>query len=191
MTRRVGEETRRIQPHRTWLLHLLTVVVALIAYKRAPDAKNAMDEFFPAAAQISATLLVAVALFGGALSDPAAIRVRRWIGPFTFMYLGVATAGAALGSVGTVTYGLARWLFALTCGAGAAGLLTVLLIGNANVGFQKARSAAATADKLDPPGNTGSVSGLPGNRPHDARGDPSTDSVTGNGPEGLDTSPER
>jgi hypothetical protein len=192
VTRRVGEDASGFRPSRTWLVHGFAILVAIVAYVRAPDTdnastKDALEQFFPSAAQISATLLVAVALFGGALADPVAVRVRRWIGPLTFVYLGVATAGGTIGSVTTLSGMVDRWLFALTCGAGAAGLVTVLLMGHANIRGQRARADSAQADRLDPDEKPASVDRGPTPTPQgDTTGKRAAGGPPGDGADGLD-----
>jgi hypothetical protein len=137
----------------TSLPHILAVVLAALAVIFAPPVDHGhpageLSSFFSSVAQISVTLLVAVALFQGALTSGAAHNARRWLTKFTFVYLGVATLAGVIGSTASVDASAYRWLFGVSAGFGGAGLLTVLLMGAANIRTQQDEEIGAQATKL-------------------------------------------
>ncbi|HEX8208413.1 MAG TPA: hypothetical protein VF587_20290 [Solirubrobacteraceae bacterium] len=146
---RIDDESDGLKPTRLWLVHAVAVVVAVVAFAADPREKGsraaALDDFFPTAASIALTLLVAIALLQGVLGDVVAHSVRRWVDRSVFVHLGVAAVAAAVGTIGGMDEAAYRWLFALAAGPGAAALATVLLMGQANIGAQKERAAAAAA----------------------------------------------
>jgi hypothetical protein len=150
MSTPVVAKPARLQPRPSWLIHLVAIVATGTAFAVAPAVAGthpatALAQFFSSSAQISATLLVAVALFQGALGDLVAHRVRAWISPPAFVYVGTATAAGVAGSIATLGDDAYHWLFALTVGPGAAGLLTVLAMGWENLEAQRQRSIIAAA----------------------------------------------
>ncbi len=112
--------------------------------------QTAMATYFPAEAAVAAALLVAVALFQGALGVVVAFKVLKWTARSTFVLLGVATATGLLGSLTTLANGAYRWLFALSAGPLLAGLASVVAMGWVNVREQSAGAAAKVAAELDP-----------------------------------------
>lgn len=132
-----------------WVVHVVAVASAAVAFLADPRQDgariDALDGFFPTAASVAISLLVAIALFQGALGDAVAHRARRWAGTTTFVYLGAATVAPLVGTIGGLSGFAARCMFAATAGAGAASLVTVLLMGAANISAQKDDSPAARA----------------------------------------------
>jgi hypothetical protein len=108
----------------------------------------AMASYFPLEAGVAAALLVAVALFQGALGVVVAFKVLKWAAPSTFVLLGVATAAGLLGSLTTLHNNAYRWVFALSAGPLLAGLASVVAMGWVNVSQQSTRAAAARAVEL-------------------------------------------
>lgn len=133
------------------LADLVAVAVAGLSYGFAPAADTAgrlaqqLGPYFGSAAQIGATLLVAIALFDRPLGDEGSARAHRHLSARTFVYLGLAIAAALTGTIAAVPDDAARILFAVTSGPGAAGLVTVLLIGRANIGAQREGNLEARA----------------------------------------------
>ncbi len=153
-------DTSHRSPDRSALLHLVALGVTVIAVICAPtvDQKHPasnLSSFFSSTAQIAVTLLVAVALFQGALDSRVAYRARRWLRRSTFVYLGTATVASVIGSTAAVEAWLYRWLFGLSVGLGGAGLLTVLLVGGSNIGAQHDEEISAAAAALDQPAACG------------------------------------
>lgn len=153
-TARVPEEPKPTRSlDKTWLVHLAAVLISAVAVALAPDVTKAhpasdLSAFFSSLAQISATLVVAIALFQGPLSDPVAHRVRRLISRAAFLYLGVAVICGVAGSIGSLGAEIYPYLFGVGAGTGTAGLLTVLQVGAANIAEQRASAAAEQGGKL-------------------------------------------
>ncbi|HXP36631.1 MAG TPA: hypothetical protein VN817_02590 [Solirubrobacteraceae bacterium] len=140
-------------PDTTLLPHVGAVLLTAIAVILAPTvdhrhSASSLSSFFSTTAQIAVTLLVAIALFQGALDSRVAHRARRWLSRATFVYLGLATAAGVIGSTASVEPWMYRWLFGLAVGLGGAGLLTVLLAGASNIGAQHDEELAAVATSL-------------------------------------------
>lgn len=140
---------------RTWPIDLIVILSTASAYAAAPRIHAGHDPgglsaFFASVAQASVTLLVAVALFSGALGGAIEHRTLRWVSGRTFLYLGAATVASSLGLVGSLDTGAYRYLFAASAGAGIGSLTTVLLMGWENIRHRRARGAAARAAALDP-----------------------------------------
>jgi hypothetical protein len=135
---------------RGWIVIVTGLAATALAAVAAPSATDpaSLAQYFASVAQISATLLVAIALFQGALGDPLAVSVRRWIGPMAFIFLGIATIAATAGTVAALPAWSYRWLFAFSAGPGLAGLMTVLAMGWTNISVQRQRSAARRAAEL-------------------------------------------
>lgn len=155
MTKVIDERRPRLRLWRTWPVDASVLSTTAIAYAIAPQPEDsqaaaALASFFSSIAQSSMTLLVAVALFQGALGSPVEHRVRRWISSMSFVYLGLAGVAALAGTIGTLPAVAYPFLFALSVGPGVGGLLTVLLMGRENVTQQRKRAAAARAIELDP-----------------------------------------
>ena len=145
---------------RAFPLHLLAGVVTAGAIAAAPRGKSQdLAGYYSSVAQVGVTLLVAVALFSGALGDVVDARVRRWMGPMTFVYLGAAVAGGLVGATGPrAPFG--RLMFGVTAGATSGGLLTVLLMGWENLRQRRALAPQRRAQLLDPrPCDAGERSG--------------------------------
>jgi hypothetical protein len=155
-TVRIRDGSRARGPNSRWLPHIVAVLGTACGVIFAPPVDSdhpaaKLSSFFATAAQVSVTLLVAVALYQGSLGDVVAHRARRWVGPLTFVYLGVAVVAGVAGSTTSVGSGAYCWLFGFSVGAGAAGLLTVLLMGAANIGAQLAMAVSARGETLDQP----------------------------------------
>lgn len=138
----------------TWFLDVLVIVMTTIAVVEAPavcsaKAAEAMAPFFATVAQVSVTLLVAVALFSGALGSIVEYRVRRWLSVRTFVFLGAATVGGVAGCISSLDSSVYPVLFALCVGPGTGGLLTVLIMGWENMRQRRERGALARAAVLD------------------------------------------
>jgi hypothetical protein len=161
VTKLVYENQPRVRLWPTWPIELLVICAALTAFATAPhvdDAEEAkaLAPFFSSVAQGSVTLLVAVALFHGGLGGTVDFRVRRWISPASFCYLGLAACAGMAGSISSLNEGAYGVLFALSIGTCVGGLLTVLLMGTENIRQQRQRAASARAVELDP-GPSGSL----------------------------------
>jgi hypothetical protein len=146
-------EEKPPKPDASWLIHVAAVAITGLAYALAPAVDKAhpakdLSAFFSSLAQISATLVVAVALFEGPLRDPVAHRVRRRISRGSFVYLGLAVVCGLAGTLDFLGDGVYRYLLALGAGTGAAGLLMVLLVGATNIAGQRAGAASAQGQKL-------------------------------------------
>ncbi len=155
MPAKLADTSRRL-PDPSALIHLAALAVTVVAVIYAPTVNQRhpakeLSSFFSSTAQIAVTLLVAVALFQGALDSRVAYRARRWLRPSTFVYLGAATVAGVIGSTAAVDPWLYRWLFGLSVGLGGAGLLSVLLVGGSNIGAQHDEEIAAAATALDQP----------------------------------------
>jgi hypothetical protein len=87
------------------------------------------------------------------LASSAAYRARRWLCGRTFLYLGLATIAAALAATAALDAWAYRWLFGLSVGPGAAGLVTVLLMGNDSIAAQSELAIEVRARLLDPSGD--------------------------------------
>jgi hypothetical protein len=159
---------------RQCIVFAVAIVGFLAAWHWAPTSTSgreaAMAPYFPAEAAVAAALLVAVALFQGALGVVVAFRVLKWAAPSTFVLLGVATAVGLVGSLTALENGAYRWLFALSAGPLVAGLVSVVAMGWVNVSQQTTRAAAAQAAELDPADPLGAELRLLG-RKLDALGD--------------------
>ncbi|HSZ06312.1 MAG TPA: hypothetical protein VK778_14085 [Solirubrobacteraceae bacterium] len=135
-------------------VYAIAVVGAAAAWHWAPTSTTgreaAMAPYFPAEATVAGALLVAAALFQGALGVVVAFRVLKWAAPATFVFLGVATAAGLVGSLTSLENGAYRWLFALSAGPLLAGLVSVVAMGWVNVSQQSTRAAAVRAAELDP-----------------------------------------
>jgi hypothetical protein len=125
------------------------VVSGSVGFACQPDASS-LTTFFSTIAQVSVTLLVAVALFAGAVGDPGEYRQRRWLSPYTFVYLGLSTAAGIIGATGAVRGVACRTAFAASIAGSLAGLLTVLAMGWENWSYRNSEGAAARAAVLDP-----------------------------------------
>ncbi|MEO6857928.1 MAG: hypothetical protein ABI323_04990 [Solirubrobacteraceae bacterium] len=147
----MSDGTNPVTPER--IVYAVAVVGTATAWHWAPGGtsrQTAMAAYFPAEAAVAAALLVAVALFQGALGVVVAFRVLKWAAPSTFVLLGVATAAGLLGSLTTLANCVYRWLFALSAGPLLAGLASVVAMGWVNVSQQSTRAAATRAAELDP-----------------------------------------
>ena len=166
----VTERRSRFGRWPTWQVELTAICATVGAFVAAPrtdrsDSIDALSPFFSSIAQCCVTLLVAVALFHGGFGGTVDFRVRRWISPASFVYLGLGTVVGIAGSIGSLDAGAYRLLFASSVGAGAGGLLTVLLMGAENINQQRRRAAAARAMELDPgPSERSGPSERPGNQ---------------------------
>ena len=136
------------------IVFAVAIVGTAAAWHWAPTGtsgrQSAMAPYFPAEATVAAGLLVAMALFQGALGVVVAFKVLKWGAPSTFVFLGVATAAGLLGSLTTLDNGAYRWLFALSAGPLLAGLASVVAMGWVNVSEQSTRAPATRAAELDP-----------------------------------------
>jgi hypothetical protein len=139
---------------RAWPVDLCASVATAVAILAAPDgdriAQLDPSQYFATLAQVGATLLVAVALFAGALDDSVDYHVRRWLSSRSFVYLGAATTIGLAGAFDARAVAGHRWLFALSVGAALGGILTVLLMGRANIAQRHTRGPKARAHVLDP-----------------------------------------
>jgi hypothetical protein len=156
------------------IVYGVAIVGTAAAWHWAPTGTSGREAatapYFPAEATVAAALLVAVALFQGALGVVVAFRVLKWAAPSTFVFLGVATAAGLLGSLTALDNGAYRWLFALSAGPLLAGLASVVAMGWVNVSQQSARAAATRAAELDPADALGGQLGALGQK-LDALGD--------------------
>jgi hypothetical protein len=143
----------RERPRWAWLVHAVAIVGTLAALLVAPAVDGThpattLSQFFATTAQVSATLVVAIALLQSPLGDPAAQRMHGWLSRWVFVYLGIATAAGTAGSITSLGSGAYPWFFALSSGPAVAGLVTVLGMGAANVAVQRERAAAERAKQL-------------------------------------------
>lgn len=136
------------------IVYGVAIVGTAAAWHWAPTSTEgrevAMAPYFPAEATVAGALLVAVALFQGALGVVVAFRVLKWAAPSTFVFIAVATAAGLLGSLASLENDAYRWLFALSAGPLLAGLVSVVAMGWVNVRQQSGRAAAIRAAELDP-----------------------------------------
>jgi len=138
------------------ILAVVATVGAWLAAPRGHQLGSHLGQFFGASAQVLAALLVALALFQSS-SVLAGRSARRFLSPAAFPMLGAGLVASLLGLLTSLGEDIYRVLFALTVGTGLAGLVSVLLVGTANVRGQAldeldANLAAirAKAHELDP-----------------------------------------
>lgn len=158
----------------SWPVDAAVVLTIGLAYTFAPDAVGATtgwSQYFATVAQVSVTLLVAVALFGGMLDGVVEHHVLRWASGRSFLYLGAATSSGLLGSIGSMSEDFQRCLLGLSAGAFVGSLVTVLLMGHSNIAQRRRLGAAARASKLDPrPSTASGVGGASAPSPGKDRG---------------------
>ena len=77
-------------------------------------------------------------------------KVRQWIGPAVFIYLGLATTAGVVGSIDESGQPGIPGAVRRQRSTGLGGLLTVLMMGLANMREQRIRGPAERAKVLDP-----------------------------------------
>lgn len=136
----------------TWPIDLTVVITFGLVYALVPQRfvdSGGSSPYFTSVAQVSVTLLVAIALFGGAIEGVVEYNVRKWANARTFGYVGVAVATGLLGSLGSTSGTVQRAFLALSACGCAGALGTVLLMGHSNIAQRRQDGVLARAAVLD------------------------------------------
>lgn len=119
----------------------------------ASDPQAELADFFGAAAQVIAALVVALALFQSGPSAAAGQGARRFLSLSLFPLLGVGLAAALAGLTPSLPACAYRWLFAAVVGAGSAAVFATLLVGAGNLTVQRREGIKEVEERLDPDGD--------------------------------------
>lgn len=148
MSRRAKADSPR-SPVTAWLV-LLAVVIVAGARVVAPSGDGLgreLEAFFGASAQVLATLLVALALFQGA-TVLAGRHARKFLSLAVFPLIGLGLAASLAGLLDGLSADAYRWLFAITVGTGGAALVSVLMVGGANIRGQNLDEVQETMEAI-------------------------------------------